>query len=132
MSTITAKLIIRLDLGPHGRLGPGKQLLLQRIGELGSISAAARTMSMSYRQAWDLVHQMNEAFDEPVVISQTGGKSGGGATLTAFGRTLVAEMSAMQAEAERVLARHVHGIERKLKPFTGTPAPKDHDDDAAD
>jgi molybdate transport system regulatory protein len=75
---------------------------------------------------------MNEAFDEPVVISQTGGKSGGGATLTAFGRTLVSELSAMQAEAERVLAKHVHGIEQKLKPFTGTPSPKDHDDDAAD
>lgn len=109
------KLIVRLDLGEAGRLGPGKLQLLARIGELGSISAAARTMRMSYRQAWDLVQQMNEAFAEPVVVSQTGGKHGGGAALTEFGRALLAHLDAINKEAERAAARHLTAVERSLR-----------------
>lgn len=116
MATTTTKLIIRLDLGPHGRLGPGKQKLLASIGELGSISAAARAMSMSYRQAWDLVHQMNDAFEQPVVHSQTGGKSGGGAALTEFGSELLQTLRELDAEANKALAAYVARIERRLKP----------------
>lgn len=116
METTAPKLIIRLDLGSHGRLGPGKQKLLASIGELGSISAAARAMSMSYRQAWDLVHQMNEAFDEPVVHSQTGGKSGGGAALTDFGRNLLQTLQELDVAADAALAPYVQRIERHLKP----------------
>lgn len=109
------KLIIRLDLGGAGRVGPGKLQLLARINELGSISAAARTMRMSYRQAWDLVQQMNEAFAEPVVASQTGGKHGGGATLTEFGRALVAHLAAINKEAEQAASRHLSAVERSLR-----------------
>jgi len=109
------KLIIRLDLGAEGRLGPGKLALLERIGELGSISAAARTMKMSYRQAWDLVHQMNQAFAEPVVVSQTGGKNGGGAVLTPFGRSLLERISAIYREADRATAHHLSEVENSLK-----------------
>lgn len=115
MTTTTPKLIIRLDLGPFGRLGPGKIQLLTLIGELGSISAASRAMNMSYRQAWDLVHQLNETFSEPVVISQTGGKSGGGAALTDAGRQLVAELKALQADAESALARHLQFVAARLR-----------------
>lgn len=109
------KLIVRLDLGAAGRLGPGKLQLLSHIGELGSISAAARTMRMSYRQAWDLVQQMNEAFADPVVISQTGGKHGGGAALTEFGRALLNHLDAINKEAERAAARHLTAVERSLR-----------------
>lgn len=109
------KLIVRLDLGPLGRLGPGKLQLLHNIAEYGSISAAARAMNMSYRQAWDLVHQLNEAFEQPVVVSQTGGRSGGGAALTDFGSALLAELQALQMEAARAVEGRIDSIERKLK-----------------
>ena len=39
-------LIVRIDLGAHGRLGAGKLTLLSKIDELGSISAAGRAMKM--------------------------------------------------------------------------------------
>ncbi len=46
-------------------------------------------MRMSYRRAWLLLADMNLSFDEPVAHTSTGGRGGGGATLTAFGKRLV-------------------------------------------
>ena len=109
-------LIVRIDLGPHGRIGPGKALLLERIAETGSISGAARSMNMSYRQAWDLVDQLNTAFAEPVVASQTGGRSGGGASLTPFGLHLVATVRKITALAGEAASRDVELLRAKLRP----------------
>ena len=39
--------------------GPGKAELLSAISNHGSISAAAKSMNMSYKRAWDLVGEMN-------------------------------------------------------------------------
>ncbi|HZQ00037.1 MAG TPA: LysR family transcriptional regulator, partial [Reyranella sp.] len=41
-------LSIRIDFDHEGRLGPGKVALLERIAREGSISAAGRSMNMSY------------------------------------------------------------------------------------
>ena len=117
-------LIVRIDLGPHGRLGPGKILLLENIEQLGSISAAGRAMNMSYRQAWDLVDQLNRAFTTPVVASQTGGKSGGGAALTPFGRELIGHYRSITERTAQSAAADVAAITALLRPApTGEPAP---------
>ena len=115
-------LIVRVDMGPHGRLGPGKILLLDNIDRHGSISAAGRAMNMSYRQAWDLVDQLNRAFIEPVVSSQAGGKAGGGAVLTDFGRTLVAHYRHITSEIERATKKDIAAIMGKLRPVDQVPA----------
>ena len=107
-------LIVRIDLGPHGRLGPGKLQLLQKIDDLGSISAAGRAMRMSYRQAWALVDQLNHAFKEPVVASQTGGKSGGGAHLTDFGKLLLTHCNALIGNAKKTAQPHLEFIDAVL------------------
>lgn len=70
-------------------LGTGRVILLERIQEHGSISSAARSMKMSYRQAWQLVQSMNTHSDTPLVISSTGGKGGGGASLTETGERAI-------------------------------------------
>jgi molybdate transport system regulatory protein len=116
-------LIVRIDLGPHGRLGPGKLLLLENIDKYGSISAAGRAMNMSYRQAWSLVDQLNQAFKEPVVTSQTGGKSGGGAALTEFGKLLVAHCSAIIANAKKTSGPHLEFIAAVLRPVANDEQP---------
>ena len=64
---------IRLLIGNAVALGPGKAALLEAIRETGSISAAARAMTMSYRRAWSLVDQMNADFTAPLVEKATGG-----------------------------------------------------------
>lgn len=84
-----AILSLRIDFAEGRRLGPGKVLLLEAIAEHGSISAAARSLAMSYKRAWDLTEELNLIFASPVVDSKSGGKQGGGATLTELGVKVV-------------------------------------------
>ena len=84
------RLSIRIDLVSGARIGPGKIALLEAIEKSGSISAAARTLNMSYRRAWLLVDELNNALREPAVAAATGGRSGGGALVTDAGRAILA------------------------------------------
>lgn len=90
---------LRILLGKSIAIGPGKAELLRLIEETGSISAAAREMGMSYRRAWTLVETMNGAFREPLVEAATGGRGGGGARVTYFGREALAKYQAMEEKA---------------------------------
>jgi len=76
--------------GPQGAfLGHGRIRLLERIREHGSISAAAKSLKMSYRRAWMLVDAINRQCAKPLVITSTGGKGGGGAILTENGQRAI-------------------------------------------
>ena len=97
--TISRSLQLRLLLDGVIALGPGKAALLRGIQDSGSISAAARTMSMSYRRAWLLVEDMNRCFRHPLVETSTGGVRGGGARLTDNGRDVLARYTAMERAA---------------------------------
>jgi molybdate transport system regulatory protein len=105
-----AKLSIRIDMAPGTRIGPGKVQLLEEIDRHGSISAAARAMGMSYRRAWELVEALNDMFTEPMVHSKSGGRRGGGAELTAFGKTLVIRYRAMEKVAMRAARSHLAAL----------------------
>jgi molybdate transport system regulatory protein len=56
--------------------------LLEAIAETGSISAAASRMGVSYRRAWDKIHECEERLGVKLVETQTGGAGGGGSALT--------------------------------------------------
>lgn len=101
---------LRVTLGPDTLLGPGKADLLQGIDETGSIAAAGRRMGMSYKRAWYLIDTMNGYFAEPLVISVKGGSSGGGAGLTATGRTVLKAYRRMEANARRANARDLAAL----------------------
>lgn len=83
------RLSIRIDLASGDRIGPGKIALLEAIRQTGSISAAARQLGMSYRRAWLLVEEVNDALQGRAVSAATGGRQGGGAALTPAGEQLV-------------------------------------------
>src|SRR5919204_6521077 len=95
-------------------LGPGKAELVERIGETGSISAAARAMGMSYRRAWQLVRALNRDFREPVIETAIGGTRGGGARVTPFGSRLVGQYRAMEAKASAAIAADLPRFNRHL------------------
>lgn len=96
-------------------MGPGKAELITRIDTTGSISAAAREMGMSYRRAWQLVEAINKSFREPVVVTATGGKRGGGASVTDFGRALVAQFHAMEDKASSAIAEDLAQYAQQLR-----------------
>lgn len=82
-------LSIRIDLASGNRIGPGKIALLEAIRTTGSISAAARSLGMSYRRAWLLVEEINQTLREPAVKAEPGGVRGGGAVVTSAGERMV-------------------------------------------
>lgn len=106
---------VRVDFPGDCSIGPGKIALLEGIARSGSLSAAARQLGMSYRRAWLLLHNTNAAFQEPVVELAVGGRDGGGAQLTDFGRRLVADFRAFEEDvdqlaADRFAALRVSGV----------------------
>lgn len=96
-------------------MGPGKAQLVAAIDATGSISAAARAMNMSYRRAWQLVEAINDSFTQPVVVTATGGKRGGGARVTPFGRDLVRRFRAMEDKASAAIVKDLQLFSRHLK-----------------
>lgn len=80
---------LRINLADEIAFGPGKAQLLEAIKTTGSISAAGKTMDMSYRRAWLLVDSMNRCFKKPLVETAKGGKNGGGAQVTVFGEEIL-------------------------------------------
>jgi molybdate transport system regulatory protein len=94
--------VYKIDFGQALRLGPGKVRLLELIDETGSIAGAARQMSMSYRRAWLLIGELKQIFGVDVVQTVAGGKQGGGAHVTPFGKKVVATFRAIERQTEKV------------------------------
>jgi molybdate transport system regulatory protein len=80
---------IRLDLANGHHIGPGKIALLEAIRDQGSITAAARHLGMSYRRAWLMVENINDALSKPAVASLQGGSHGGDTVLTDVGEQVI-------------------------------------------
>lgn len=97
-------LTLRILAGEVPAMGPGRARLVSLIDSTGSISAAAREMGMSYRRAWQLVDALNASFSEPLVLTAVGGKSGGGAIVTDFGRRVVEDYHHMESKASAAIA----------------------------
>ena len=85
---VEVRLWIQEAKGPF--LGIGKIWLLENIRKTGSITNAAKQMKMAYRQAWQLVEEMNQRAENPLVEKILGGKGGGGARLTQSGEKAIA------------------------------------------
>jgi molybdate transport system regulatory protein len=70
--------------------GPGPVELLELIEKTGSISKAAKEMGMSYKKAWDIVSRINGMAAEPIIITSIGGEDGGGSTISAEAKEMIA------------------------------------------
>lgn len=107
---------LRLEYDSPLILGPGKAELLARIARLGSISAAAREMKMSYKRAWTLVEEMNQAFNDPVIDSARGGAGGGGARVTPTGERVLGHYRALESLLREAGADHLAALDGLLRP----------------
>src|SRR5262245_10774748 len=82
------KVAVRVRVEREGQavLGEGRAELLAAIDSERSITKGAKAAGMSYRRAWNLIQEVNEAAGEPLVEAAVGGLQGGGARLTPHGR----------------------------------------------
>jgi len=95
-----------IELNGSKLIGPGRVELLERIRECGSIRQAAIQMNMSYRQAWQMIEDMNIRLDAPVVVSQRGGKGGGNAVVTEKGLQVIAEFGLFYKKFQQFLEKN--------------------------
>ena len=84
-------------------LGGNQIELLEKIDELGSITKAAKAVGISYKTAWELVNTINNVADQPLVDRLTGGRGGGGTSLTVAGKKVIAQFNIVQEELRKVL-----------------------------
>ena len=73
-------------------------MLLERIGEFGSVAEAARSMGLAYRNAWLWVEAMNRLAPTPLVEKKVGGVGGGYTRLTEEGRKVIDQYKKLRAE----------------------------------
>lgn len=86
-------------------VGAEQVRMLEAIGREGSISAAARTLGISYKFAWSRVLALDALAGRPLVNRQRGGTQGGGAALTEDGVRFVEAFRRLEAEAGESLRR---------------------------
>jgi molybdate transport system regulatory protein len=111
---VTPVIRFRIDFAANSWVGPGKIELLEAIRRHGSLSQAARSLGMSYRRAWLLIASLNSYFQKPVTQATTGGKGGGGVTITRFGETLIKSYRELSRDIAIAAARRLPSIARAV------------------
>ena len=76
-------------MGEEKFFGPGIALLLHRVEAYHSIRQATLSMGMAYSKAWAIIRRAERELGFPLLNTTTGGKEGGGASLTEEGRTFL-------------------------------------------
>jgi molybdate transport system regulatory protein len=91
--------------------------LLEQIEAGGSLSEAARRLRFSYRRAWMLLDAMNRRWPTPLVVTATGGKHGGGTTVTPAGIAILHAYRDAQANLEHFLDGITETLGKAVQPF---------------
>jgi molybdate transport system regulatory protein len=105
---LTAQVALKRGLSP--RVGLDRVALIEAVDELGSITAAARRLGLSYKGAWDIVQALNNLFEAPLIEAAPGGRAGGAARVTPRGRAVAAAFRGVQAEIDSALGKLEAGL----------------------
>lgn len=93
-----------MTIGGQALGGQSRIDLLNAIATEGSITKAAKAVSLSYKAAWDAIDTMNNLAGEPLVERLVGGKGGGSTRLTARGQQLVSHYQRIAVAHQQFLA----------------------------
>ena len=78
-------------MGEEKFFGPGIALLLHRVEAYRSIRQATMSMGMAYSKAWAIIRRAERELGFALLNTTTGGREGGGASLTDRGRQFLAQ-----------------------------------------
>lgn len=84
-------------------IGYGKIELLKKVDTEHSITAAAKALNMSYKKAWNLLNDMEQLAEKPLLVKSIGGKSGGSSKLTTYGKQLIEAFEQLNDKCETFL-----------------------------
>ena len=105
---VKSKLWIEVNGRPV--FGVGRKRLLEAIDKCGSINRAAKEIHISFRKAWGHLNTMEERLGMKLIERKTGGKDGGGATLTRDARKILEKYR----ELERLLQKDADNYFHKI------------------
>jgi molybdate transport repressor ModE-like protein len=83
--------------------GPGVAELLETVRDTRSLRSAAMRMDMAYSKAWKVVKEAEKGLGYTLLDTATGGRQGGGATLTPEAETLLANFRAFERESRQAV-----------------------------
>jgi len=86
------------EAGGKHIFGAGIADLLDEVDRRGTLTAAAKTVNMSYRYAWQLLRTAETHLGRSLVVRRAGGASGGGMALTDEGRHALTVFRALNRE----------------------------------
>jgi len=95
----------QLSFGPRTLFGDGKARLLEEVDRLGSLRAAAASMDMSYRHAWGLLRELEQAAGIALLEHAAPGPRSR-LRLTPEGRRLLAAWHAFRDPLDELVSRH--------------------------
>lgn len=100
---MTLEALVTLRSETLSGIGRDRIRLLEAVAREGSITAGARAVGLTYKAAWDALDAMANLFGQPLLAKRTGGRSGGGASLTPTGLRVIQAFGRLEAEMARVL-----------------------------
>ena len=80
--------------------GKGKTEVLLEISRVGSISKASKNLDMNYKKAWSHIKLLQKNLEDTLVITQKGGGSESGTTLTPLAGEYIQKYKQLQREIE--------------------------------
>jgi molybdate transport system regulatory protein len=103
INMVEVELPIHIHLHKQLFISPMRISLLQKIKQAGSLNSAAKELSISYQNAWNMVDEMNRIASQPLVLKHRGGNGGGGAKLSNFGEFVLKEYSYIEKQVNDFL-----------------------------
>ena len=80
-------------------------MLLELVGETGSVSGACKRMQMSYSAGWKTINTVEKQAGTALIERNQGGASGGSSELTKEGRKLLERFRKLSAEVSEAAER---------------------------
>lgn len=96
---------IWLHRGGRFAIGMGTFELLVRVESTGSLNKAAAAMGMAYSKAWQSVRRAEGTLGFALLERQTGGRGGGGSTLSPEGKWIVRAFGLLVDESAETVER---------------------------
>lgn len=84
-------------------MGMGTFELLVRVDSTGSLNKAAAAMGMAYSKAWQSLRSAEGTLGFALLERRTGGRGGGGSTLSPRGRWIVGAFGSLVEEATQTI-----------------------------
>lgn len=103
-----------LTLGPRTLFGDGKADLLEAVDRLGSLRSAAQSMGMSYRHAWGLLRELEEAAGFPF-LEHSGSGPRTNLRLTEKGRRFIDSYRRFRAPLDELVEKTFRRTFRPLR-----------------